>query len=146
MNIVTLMGRLTAEPELKTTQSGLNYCRFTVAVDRPTSKDKERQTDFISCVAWRTTAEFICKYFSKGSRIALNGNIQTGSYEKDGQKTYTTDVIAEKVYFCESKQAAQQPQQPQQPQQAQQEEPPKQPGSEAKQGYLTPTLPDDLPF
>ena len=140
MNIVTLMGRLTAEPELKTTQSGLNYCRFTVAVDRPTSKDKdkERKTDFISCVAWRTTAEFICKYFSKGSRIALNGNIQTGSYEKDGQKTYTTDVIAEKVYFCESKQS----QQAQQPQQ----EPPKQPGSETKQGYLTPALPDDLPF
>ena len=144
MNIVTLMGRLTAEPELKTTQSGLNYCRFTVAVDRPTSKDKERQTDFISCVAWRTTAEFICKYFSKGSRIALNGNIQTGSYEKDGQKTYTTDVIAEKVYFCESKQS-QQSQQAQQPQQAQQE-PPKQPEAETKQGYLTPALPDDLPF
>ena len=133
MNIVTLMGRLTAEPELKTTQSGLNYCRFTVAVDRPTSKDKDkqRQTDFISCIAWRTTAEFICKYFSKGSRIALNGNIQTGSYEKDGQKVYTTDVIAEKVYFCESKQS----QQAQQPQQ----EPP-------QQGYLTPALPDDLPF
>lgn len=132
MNIVTLMGRLTAEPELKSTQNGLNYCRFTVAVDRPYNKDKEKQTDFISCIAWRTTAEFICKYFSKGNRIALSGSIQTGSYEKDGQKVYTTDVIAEKVYFCESKQAAQQPQQPQQ-------EPP-------KQGYLTPALPDDLPF
>ena len=140
MNIVTLMGRLTAEPELKTTQSGLNYCRFTVAVDRPTSKDKDkqRQTDFISCIAWRTTAEFICEYFSKGSRIALNGNIQTGSYEKDGQKTYTTDVIAEKVYFCESKQSRQ-AQQPQQSQQSQSE-------TETKQGYLTPALPDDLPF
>lgn len=134
MNIVTLMGRLTAEPELKTTNSGLNYCRFNIAVDRPTSKDKERQTDFISCIAWRTTAEFICKYFSKGNRIALNGNIQTGSYEKDGQKIFTTDVIAEKVYFCEGKQS-QQSQQTQQPQQ----EPP-------KQGYLTPALPDDLPF
>lgn len=134
MNIVTLMGRLTAEPELKTTSSGLNYCRFTVAVDRPYNKDKERQTDFISCIAWRTTAEFICKYFSKGNKIALNGSIQTGSYEKDGQKVYTTDVIADKVYFCESKQSPQ----AQQAQQAQQEPP--------KQGYLTPALPDDLPF
>ena len=131
MNIITLMGRLTATPELKTTNSGLNYCRFNIAVDRPTSKDKEKQTDFINCVAWRQTAEFICKYFSKGNRIALNGNIQTGSYEKDGQKVYTTDVIADKVYFCESKQSPQ-------AQQAQQEPP--------KQGYLTPALPDDLPF
>lgn len=138
MNIVTLMGRLTAEPELKSTQNGLNYCRFNIAVDRPTSKDKERQTDFISCVAWRTTAEFICKYFSKGSRIALNGSIQTGSYEKDGQKVYTTDVIAEKVYFCESKQS-------QQSQQSQQE-PPQQPEAETNQGFLTPALPGDLPF
>lgn len=137
MNTVTLMGRLTAEPELKSTQNGLNYCRFTVAVDRPYNKDKEKQTDFISCIAWRQTAEFVCKYFSKGNRIALNGSIQTGSYEKDGQKVHTTDVIADKVYFCESKQSPQ-AQQPQQPQQAQQEPP--------KQGYLTPALPDDLPF
>ena len=137
MNIITLMGRLTATPELKTTSSGLNYCRFTVAVDRPTSKDKERQTDFISCVAWRTTAEFVCKYFSKGSRIALNGSIQTGSYEKDGQKIFTTDVIAEKVYFCESRQSAQQ---------EQEQLTKKEPKTEAKHEYLTPSVPTDLPF
>ena len=103
MNNVTLIGRLTKDPELKTTQSGLSICRFTVAVDRY-SKDDEDKTDFISCVAWRSTAEFICNYFLKGSKIALIGSIQTGSYtDKDGRKVYTTDVNTDKVFFCESK-------------------------------------------
>ena len=103
MNSVSLMGRLTADPELKTTQSGLSFCRFTVAADRY-SKDGEDTADFISCVAWRSTAEFICNYFLKGNKIALIGSIQTGSYtDKDGRKVYTTDVNADKVFFCESK-------------------------------------------
>lgn len=103
MNNVSLMGRLTADPELKTTQNGISYCRFTVAVDRY-SKDGEDKTDFINCVAWRKTAEFIDNYFSKGQRIALTGSIQTGSYtDKDGRKVYTTDVNTDKVFFCESK-------------------------------------------
>ena len=103
MNNVSLMGRLTADPELKTTQNGISYCRFTVAVNRY-SKDGEDTADFISCVAWRSTAEFICKYFLKGSKIALIGSIQTGSYtDKDGRKVYTTDVNTDKVFFCESK-------------------------------------------
>lgn len=103
MNSVSLMGRLTADPELKTTQSGLSFCRFTVAADRY-SKDGEDKTDFISCVAWRSTAEFICNYFLKGNKIALIGSIQTGSYtDKDGRKVYTTDVNTDKVFFCESK-------------------------------------------
>ena len=103
MNVVTIMGRLTADPELKTTQNGISYCRFTVAVNRY-SKDGEDTADFISCVAWRSTAEFICKYFLKGSKIALSGSIQTGSYtDKDGRKVYTTDVNTDKVFFCESK-------------------------------------------
>lgn len=101
MNNVTLIGRLTKDPDLKTTQSGLSVCRFTVAVDRPYSKEK--QTDFINCLAWRQTADFICKYFAKGQRIALIGSIQTGSYEKDGSKVYTTEVNVSNVEFCESK-------------------------------------------
>ena len=103
MNNVILMGRLTKDPELKTTQSGLSFCRFTVAVDRY-SKDGEDKTDFISCVAWRSTADFIDKYFSKGQRILLSGSIQTGSYtDKDGRTVYTTDVLVDKAEFCESK-------------------------------------------
>lgn len=103
MNSVSLMGRLTADPELKTTQNGISYCRFTVAVNRY-SKDGEDTADFISCVAWRSTAEFICNYFLKGNKIALIGSIQTGSYtDKDGRKVYTTDVNTDKAFFCESK-------------------------------------------
>lgn len=101
MNNVSLLGRLTKNPELKTTQSGLSVCRFTVAVDRPYSKE---QTDFINCIAWRKTAEFISSYFSKGQRIALAGSIQTGSYtDNDGKTVYTTDVNVNNVEFCESK-------------------------------------------
>ena len=101
MNNVSLIGRLTKDPELKTTQSGLSVCRFTVAVDRPYSKD---QTDFINCVAWKKTAEFINNYFCKGQRIALTGSIQTGSYtDKDGKTVYTTDINVNNVEFCESK-------------------------------------------
>ena len=101
MNNVSLIGRLTKDPELKTTQSGLPVCRFTVAVDRTYSKD---QTDFINCIAWRKTAEFISSYFSKGQRIALTGSIQTGSYtDKDGKTVYTTDINVGNVEFCESK-------------------------------------------
>ena len=99
MNNVSLIGRLTKDPELKTTQSGLPVCRFTVAVDRTYSKD---QTDFINCIAWRKTAEFISSYFSKGKRIALTGSIQTGSYtDKDGKTVYTTDINVNNVEFCE---------------------------------------------
>lgn len=101
MNNVSLIGRLTKDPDLKTTQSGLSVCRFTVAVDRPYSKEKK--TDFINCLAWRQTADFICKYFAKGQRIALIGSIQTGSYEKDGSKVYTTEVNVSSVEFCENK-------------------------------------------
>lgn len=104
MNNVTLIGRLTKDPELKTTQSGISFCRFTVAVDRAYGKDKEKQTDFISCTAWRGTADFIGKYFGKGQRIALTGSIQTGSYtDKDGRTVYTTDVNVQSAEFCESR-------------------------------------------
>lgn len=103
MNSVILMGRLTADPELKTTNNGLNYCRFTVAVDRYT-KGEDKKTDFINCMAWRQTAEFISRYFTKGKMIAVQGSIQTGSFtNKDGAKVYTTDVLVDKAHFCGDK-------------------------------------------
>lgn len=103
MNTAILIGRLTADPEIRTTNSGLNYCRFTVAVDRYT-KGEDKKTDFINCVAWRQTAEFVERYFSKGRMIAVQGSIQTGSFtNKDGAKVYTTDVLVDKVHFCGDK-------------------------------------------
>ena len=104
MNNVQLIGRLTADPELKHTQSGTACTRFNVAVDRRVKQGEEKQTDFITIVAWQQRAEFICKYFSKGQRIALTGSIRTGSYtDRDGNKRNTFEVWAENVEFCESK-------------------------------------------
>jgi single-strand DNA-binding protein len=104
MNNVQLIGRLTADPELKHTQSGTACTRFNVAVDRRVKQGEEKQTDFITIVAWQQRAEFICKYFSKGQKIALTGSIKTGSYtDRDGNKRNTFEVWAENVEFCESK-------------------------------------------
>ncbi|MCQ2487103.1 MAG: single-stranded DNA-binding protein [Clostridia bacterium] len=105
INNVVLMGRLTAEPELKTTGSGVSVLSFTVAVDRSYQKaGTERQADFINCVAWRQTAEFIGRYFRKGQMIALTGSIQTRSYDdRDGKKRYVTEVVVDNASFCGSK-------------------------------------------
>lgn len=105
MNSVCLMGRLTGDPELKTTQSGISVTSFSVAVDRAyRSKDQERQTDFINCVAWRQTAEFISRYFRKGQRIALQGSLQSRSYTaNDGSKRTVYEVVIDNAFFCESK-------------------------------------------
>ena len=101
LNSVALMGRLTADPELKSTSNDKNYARFTLAVSRG---DKDNNTDFINCVAWNKTAEFISKYFSKGKLIALEGNIQTGSYQdKEGNKRKSFEVVAHRAHFVESK-------------------------------------------
>ena len=105
INKVLLMGRLTADPELKKTGEGISVVRFTLAVNRPKQKDKEQTADFISCVAFRQTAEFLCKYFRKGSALIAFGSIRTGSYDKDGQKVYTTDVIIGELQFGENKQS-----------------------------------------
>lgn len=103
MNKVELIGRLTKDIDLKRTMSGKFFCNFTVACDRKfKNADGSRETDFISCVAWNQTAEFLAKYFKKGSRIAVVGSIQTRTSEKDGQKTYYTEVIVEEVEFVES--------------------------------------------
>lgn len=104
MNKVSLTGRLTRNPEIRYTNSGSAVASFTVAVDRRFKRDGEQTADFISCVAFGKTGEFIEKYFVKGSGIELTGRIQTGSYtNKDGNKVYTTDVIAEEVGFTQGK-------------------------------------------
>lgn len=103
MNKAILMGRLTKEPELKSTQNGISRCSFTLAVDRRfKNADGERETDFINCTAWRGTAEFITNYFRKGQRIAIVGSIQVRSYETDaGERRYITEVIADEAYFAD---------------------------------------------
>lgn len=107
MNSTQLIGRVCRDIEVRYSQNGNDstaIARFTVAVDRRFKKEGGDTADFISCVAFGKTAEFLEKYFKKGMRIALNGRIQTGSYtNKDGVRVYTTDVIAENVEFCESK-------------------------------------------
>lgn len=106
MNSVQLVGRFTKDPEIRyASNSGIAVVHFTLAVERKITRDEEQSADFISCVAFGKTAEFIEKYFSKGQRIGLNGHIQTGSYtNKDGQKVYTTDVLVENCEFVEKKQ------------------------------------------
>lgn len=106
LNRVILMGRLVADPELKTTPSGISVTSFRIAVERSYAKTgEERQTDFINIVCWRNTAEFVCKYFPKGSLIALEGQLQTRTYQdKDGTNRYIAEVLAEKVSFTGEKQ------------------------------------------
>ena len=105
MNLVILNGRLTRDPELKFGQSGKAYSRFSIAVDRPfQSSDKNAQTvDFINCVAFGKTAEFIGEYFRKGRKILLNGRLQMSQYESEGKKITTYVVIADSVEFGEAK-------------------------------------------
>lgn len=100
MNKVILIGRLTSDPETRTSQTGVTSVTFTVATDRFLGKDKEKEADFIRCVAWGKTGEFVAKYFTKGKPIALEGNIKTGSYEKDGVKHFTTDVWVDRAEFA----------------------------------------------
>lgn len=105
LNKVVLMGRLTKEPLLKYTPSNVAVASFTIAVDRNYVKQgEERQTDFINIVAWRTTAEFVAKYFTKGQQVALSGSIQTRTWDDtEGKKHYVTEVVADEVYFADSK-------------------------------------------
>lgn len=107
LNIVAIQGRLTADPELKHTPSGVAVTSFTLAVDRYAKE--ERKTDWVDVVAWRQTAEFICKYFTKGQMIAVDGSIQTRSYEdKNGNKRKAVEIVAKEVSFCGSKEAPKQ--------------------------------------
>ena len=105
LNCCVIMGRLIADPELRTTASGLSVTSFCVAVDRSYTKPgEEKQTDFINVVAWRQTADFVSKYFRKGSMIAVQGSIQTRKYEdKTGAKRTAFEIVADNVSFCGSK-------------------------------------------
>ncbi len=104
MNKVILMGRFTRDPEMRQTQQGTPFVNFTLAIDRRMARDGQQQADFISCVAWSKLAEFICKYFQKGSMIAISGRLQTRTYDdKDGKRQYVTEVVADEAYFTGSR-------------------------------------------
>lgn len=105
LNCAIIMGRLTAAPELKTTPSGVSVTSFRVAVDRNfVRQGEERQTDFIDVVAWRQTSEFVCRYFRKGSMIAVHGSIQSRNYEdRNGNKRTAIEIVADNVSFCGNK-------------------------------------------
>ena len=103
MNRVMLIGRLTRDLEVRNTPSGASVLRFSVAVDRRVQAGSEPQADFINCVAWNKTAELMAQYLHKGSKVAVEGRIQTGSYDKEGTRVYTTDVVAERVQFLDPK-------------------------------------------
>ena len=108
LNVAIIMGRLTRDPELRRTGSGKPVASFTVAVDRDFAPDgQEKETDFIDCVAWQGTAEFVEKYFKKGSMIALKGRLQMRNWtDKDGNKRRTAEIVADQVYFGEAKKSS----------------------------------------
>jgi len=105
LNHIVIMGRLVRDPEYRTTGSGISVANFSVAVDRDFSgRDSEKETDFIDCVAWRQTAEFVTKYMKKGSMVAVAGRLQIRAWsDKDGNKRRTAEIVADSVYFGESK-------------------------------------------
>ncbi len=115
LNKVVLAGRITHNLELKQTTEGVGVCSFSIAVARKYSKDKQQQTDYIQCVAWRNTAEFIAKHFGKGAAICVCGSIQTRSWQdKEGRKQYSTEIIVDEAMFVDSKAEAQPEPQPSQ--------------------------------
>lgn len=105
LNVVAIMGRLVADPELRTTPAGVNVCQFRIACDRNFARQGEqRQADFVDIVAWRAQAEFVCRYFSKGSLIAIQGRLQTNNYQdKNGNNRTAVAVVAENINFGGSK-------------------------------------------
>lgn len=104
LNEIILQGRLTADPELKVTTNNKPVTSFKIAVERDFSTNGERETDFINIVAWNGTAEFITKYFTKGKQIVVKGSLRVRKYQtENGENRYSTEVLAEKVYFCGDK-------------------------------------------
>lgn len=160
LNRVILMGRITQDLELKTTASGISVTSFSIAVDRNYVKQgEERQTDFINVVCWRKQAEFVCRYFEKGSMIAVEGQLQTRTYQaKDGSNRYVTEVVADSVSFTgekreQSNNGYSQPQYQQPPQQSYQQPQYQTPQYQQQQmsgynGYPQPQdlQDEDLPF
>lgn len=103
LNKAILIGRLTADPELRTTPNGISVCSFSIAIDRRFAKGAERQTDFLDIVAWRQTAEFVSKFFAKGRLIGVEGSIQVRDYtDKQGNKRRTWEIQADNAFFCDS--------------------------------------------
>lgn len=157
MNKVIIVGRLTADPELRQTQNGIASCRFTVAVNRKFKNEHtgEFEADFISCVAWRQTAEFVSRYFSKGKMIALEGALRTGKYQDRNHSDvthYTTDVYVDNVEFVGGKNEGN-TQQNTTYQAPQQQTAPQQPGAENQsmsygnlEGYEELLSDSDMPF
>lgn len=152
INSVVLVGRLTKDVELRKTQSGLSVASFTVACDRRLSQEQrnnnEQSADFISCVAWRGSADFLGKYARKGDTVGVEGKIQTRNYDRDGQRVYVTEVLANSVNLLHSKQTVQSQEQASyepQPTQATQEPKPQQ---MSDFDYLpnVEVSSDDLPF
>lgn len=136
MNHGSYVGRLTADPELKQTQNRISVCSFTLAIDRPGTRDK---TDFINFVAWRQTAEFICKYFRKGQKIALTGYLTSRRYEdKNGNQRTAFEVVVDRAEFVESRQKAEGWNSSQ--------EPPAYQAQQTQQGFEEIAGEDDLPF
>lgn len=104
LNKVILGGRLTADPELKQTTSGIPVCSFSIAVNRKGSSEGEQKVDYISCQAWRTNAEFLSRYFRKGSSVCVIGSIQVRSWtDQNNQKRYSTEVVADEISFVDSR-------------------------------------------
>lgn len=107
-NKVILGGRLTSDIELKVTQSGISVCSFSLAINRKVGKDQEPKTDFIDCQAWRQTAEFLSRYFKKGSSLCVVGQLQKSEWtDKDGNKRYKVEVVVDEAMFVDSKNEAQ---------------------------------------
>lgn len=105
LNRIVIMGRLCADPELKKTQTGISVCSVCVAVDRPRRQDAEAQTDFLDIVAWRQTAEFLARYFGKGQQIAVEGKLQSRTWEdNEGHRRKAVEIVAEQLHFCGPKQ------------------------------------------
>ena len=103
MNKCIIIGRLTKDPELRTTKSGTNLCEFTLATNRPVIRDGERAADFINCIVWNQQAETLCKYQKKGNMIAVFGELRNDSYEMNGEKKYKSYVIVNNIEFLEGK-------------------------------------------
>lgn len=104
LNQISIMGRLTKDPELRYTSNNTPVAAFTIACDRDVSSNGEKQTDFFNCVAWRATGEFVSKYFTRGALISLIGRLQMRSYEsRDGERRQTVEIVVDKAYFCGEK-------------------------------------------
>lgn len=133
MNKVILIGNLTRDPETHTTQSGATYCAFTLAVNRRKHADGTQEADFIPVTVWGKLADAVAQYCHKGAKVGILGRLKSGSYEKEGRRVYTLDVIAWQVEFLSSSQAAQNP-------------PPPEPPAFSAQNGFTVVDNDELPF